>query len=199
MKKIWVFRHGPKETGPSKGGVIDLSVALSAEGKELIKQKASDFLKKNGKPRMISTSFMVRAYQSAMIFAEICKIDPPIIMKGLAYTYQKWHEVVCLLKNPTSYDLYEANPQLAQSDAKRFLADIQDIAKSLNDNDDEKVVCVSHGGLIETSVALAMQPSSNPRAHSSIDAFFPEDLKEGEAMIFIFDKKNQLIEIEKAD
>ena len=50
-KKVWVYRHGPKESGPSKN-VIALSMTLSKEGREVMSEIAAQFLADNGKPQM---------------------------------------------------------------------------------------------------------------------------------------------------
>ncbi len=195
MKKIWVFRHGPKKTGSSKGGAVGLSIPLSDEGVEVVSQIASDFIEENGKPKMLFTSPFVRAYQTAMILTEVCKIDPPKIVRKLAGEYQEWDKIVRSVekKNPTAFDFYEVHPEFVRGEAESFLGAIQGIAQDLNDN--ENAVCVSHGGLIEPVISLAMLKVLK-LDDRDLSIYFPDDLKEGEAIIFTFEGNNNLIAVE---
>ena len=193
MKKVIVFRHGPKATGSSKGGAVGLSVPLSKEGEEVVRQIASDFLKKSGKPRMILTSPSVRTYQTSMIFAEVCEVDPPEIIDEFAGRFQEWDKIACSMEDPTALDFYQANPQFVRNEANNLLEAIQEIAESLND--DENAICVGHGGLIEPTMSLATLTIKESNL-TDLTTYFPSDLKEGEAAVFVFDKNNKLIDVQ---
>lgn len=196
-KKIWVLRHShaQRKKGYLRSNKPGLSIGLSDKGRKTAKQLASYFLKKNNKPVKIFTSFFVRAYQTAMIFYKVFEINPPKIMAGLNYDYEAWSNV-SLPKNPTSIDLYKANPLLAKKDACVFLNEIQKIGKHLNDN--EKSICISQGGLIEVGMSLAICRRNGLRITDvNIINHIPKDFKENHGIVFFLDQKNQVRVIEE--
>jgi len=191
MKKIWVFRHGPKKSGSSKN-VVGLSMTLSEEGRELTSKIATQFLADNGKPQMIRTSLCVRTYETGMIFAEVCDADLPKIEANLTGRYQGWERMMNLVSGePTAKSFYLADPEFIKTEAETIFSVIKDTAKSISVN--ENAICVSHGGLIEPTIALATKKQNT----WDLAPTFPEDLKEGEAVIFVFDENNKFVAVEK--
>ncbi len=190
-KKVWVYRHGPKESGSSKN-VIGLSMTLSKEGREVMRKIAAQFLADNGKPQMIRTSLCVRTYETGMIFAEVCDTDLPRIEANLTGRYQEWGRLINLVsEEPTAKSFYLADPKFIETEAETVFSVIKDTAKSISVN--ENAICVSHGALIEPTVALATKEQNT----SDLTSTFPEDLEEGEAVIFVFDENNKFVAVEK--
>jgi len=191
MKKIWVFRHGPKESGPSKN-VIALSMTLSKKGREVMSKIAAQFLADNGKPKMIRTSSSVRTYETGMIFAEVCDVDLPKIETDLIGRYQEWERIINLVSGePTVKSFYLADPKFLEEEAETVFSVIKDTARNISVN--ENAICITHGGLIEPTVALATKKQDA----SDLTSTFPDDLEEGEAVIFVFDENNKFVSVEK--
>ncbi len=193
MKKIWVFRHGPKETGSGKN-VIATEVALkNPEGVEATKRLAEIFLR--GQTfKSIFTSPLVRAYQTGVIFALALGINYPKIAPGLAgLNLNKWEEIVPHLKGHTCVDFYEAVPNLLETDGDEVFKTITLAAKTLFPG--EQAICVGHGGLIESAMAAAVSSRGERNFEEILRSI--TDLKEGEAVIFFFDDDNNFIGYEE--
>lgn len=193
MKKIWIYRHGPKESGSSKN-VVGLSMTLSKEGREVTSKIATQFLADNGKPQMIRTSLSVRTYETGMIFAEVCNVDLPKIEANLTGAYQEWERVIGLVSGElTALNFYKADSSFVLREATSILETLRVLACELELG--ENAICFSHGGLIEPTVALAKARICG-KDTTNLTKTFPKDLKEGEAAVFVFDKNNKLIDVQ---
>ena len=194
---IWVFRHGPKETGPAKSGGFAPTVLLSRKGRRLIERLAKQKVFENQDFRLVLTSPLVRAHQTAVIFCEEWKRDfPEIDPRLFTPNPEKWEEVSakCSNSNPTCVDFFNANPDLVASEGNRLFKVIYDIVKHrLLDTED--AFCISHGGLIEPAVAAA-KVTLDKRIFADHLATF-KDLSEGSGVIFRFDENNDFVGLEE--
>lgn len=196
QKRVQVYRHPPKESGESKS-VVGLSMPLSKEGREMAKKLAEQFLTDNGEPQMIVTSACVRTYQAGMIFAEVCDVSLPSIEPGLLGRYQEWERLIGLVpEKPTVLDFYKVDPRFMRQEAESVLRVIRILANRLKLG--ENAVCFGHGGLIEPTIVLAQARICGKR-FTDLAETFPEDLYEGEAVVFVFDNDNNLVTVERQD
>lgn len=193
MKKIWVFRHGPKESGAGKNVIAPEMALKNPEGIELVKMVAEKWLV-GEKFRTIYTSPLVRAYQTGVIFSQTLGMDYPAIVPRLAgLDLTKWEKIMPVLKSYTCVAFYEAAPTLIRTDGGTVFKLITLAAKYIGP--DEQAICVSHGGLIEPAMATAIS-SLTGRDFGKILSFIT-DLKEGEAVIFFFDDENNFADIKE--
>ncbi len=194
MKKVWVFRHCPKTTGPSKGGPPILAVTLSPEGEEMARNIATQTLK-GQEFVLISTSPSVRTYQTGAIFSTVLGTGFPIINDGLGTPHSaEWEKVLLKMADPTSIDIFYSNPQLAVEEGHRLSMVIKKIAKHLPDG--LQSLCVGHGGLMEFTMATVK--ARIDRTISWRDQLTQiKDLKEGEGVIFQLDANNNFVGLEE--
>lgn len=192
MKKVWVFRHGPKESGAGKNVIAPEMALKNPDGIELTRRVVDTFLK-GQQFRAIFVSPLVRAYQTGVIFAQLLGMDFPKIESGLVGpNLPKWAAVISRLKSYTCADFYHLEPSFVQEEGERLFETIQLIAKSLEDGD--QGLCASHGGLIEPAMAAAMT-----RLGCDFKAILRsiKDLSEGDGFIFQFDENNNFVGLEE--
>ena len=157
MKNVWVFRHCPKKTGPSKSGPHAPAMSLSPEGEKMAEDIAVKTLK-GQKFVLISTSPLVRTYQTGVIFSTVLGANFPVINEGLNTPYSaEWEKIVLKLENLTSIDIFHSNPRFAIDEGCRFTMVIKKMAEHLPDG--LQNLCVTHGGL--TEFAMATHENSN--------------------------------------
>jgi len=194
QKRVYLYRHPPKESGESKN-VIGLSMPLSKKGQEVARNLAKQLLAENDKPQMIVTSPCVRTYQAGMIFAEVCDVSLPSIEPGLLGHYQEWERLISLApEKPTVLDFYKVDPGFMRREAESVLRVLQMLTHGLKLG--ESVVCFGHGGLIEPTIVLA-QARICGKSFADLAKTFPKDLKEGEAVVFVFDDDNNLVTVKR--
>lgn len=192
-KRVWVFRHGPKASGPAKDGIFASASLKEPEGREVIEKIVSTFLK-GQKFEGIYTSNLVRAYQTGVILAEILGMEFPHLVEGLGappHILKLWAGLIAGLKSYTCFDFFIADPVFVKSEGERVFNTIIWLATNATP-EGEQILCVSHGGLIEPAVATA---------HSLVSQSFEyeiyriADLKECEGIIFVFDDENKFLEV----
>ena len=193
MKKVWVFRHGPKESGAGKNVICPEMGLKNPEGYEMTKKIVETLLEEQ-KFNALFTSPFVRAYQTGVIFALELGMPLPSIIDGLAgkNLCQDWVDIILTLTGSSCADLYHAAPQLLQQEGEQVFETIQLIAESLED--DSQDLCVSHGGLIEPAMAAA---KTRFVSDFETELLSIQDLKEGDGVIFEFDENNNFIGLEE--
>lgn len=193
MKKIWVFRHGPKKTGSSKGGSPAPTMPLSPEGEKITENIAVQTLK-GQEFVLISTSPSVRAYQTGAIFSTALGAGFPVINEGLGTPYSaEWEKVILKMTCPTSIDIFHGNPRLAVNEGHRLSMVIKKIAEYLPDG--LQSLCVSHGGLIEFAMATVKARINGASWRDQLMQI--KDLEEGEGVIFQLDTNNNFVGLEE--
>jgi len=190
QKKIYVYRHGPKASGPAKTGGSNLAVALTPEGETMMMEAARGHIAANGCPIAVYCSPAVRTYQTGMFFAMMANRNFPVPEDCLLGRHEQW-ESFNVGKNPTAIDFYNDKPGFVKEEAMTILLFIKRVARGLLPG--ETAVCVSHGALIEPTVALALKEGN----HLPLESLMPEDLREGEAAVFVFDEENNVVEARK--
>ena len=193
-KRVFVYRHGPKASGPSKTGGANLGVPLTQEGEEMMLRAAKRHISQYFEPVAVYCSPAVRTYQTAMFFSQASGRNFPLVENCLIGRHEAW-DSFNVGSNPTAKDFYRDKPVFIKEEALLILLSIKRIIRGLIPGED--VVCVSHGGLIEPTVALA-NAEIQKRDSQDIEDLIPEDLKEGEAAVFVFDEENNLVEARKS-
>lgn len=192
MKQIWIFRHGPKATGPEKNGIYPAMPLKEPEGREAVMEIPDLFLKGQNFYG-IWTSKLVRAYQTGVILSETLAMEFPRLIEGLGgprYIIQKWDEIITTLKSYTCFDFFMADPVFVQSEGERVFNTITWLAKNATP-EDKQILCVSHGGLIEPGAAAGrslISESFEYEMHRIVD------LQECEGIIFIFSNENKFVD-----
>ena len=77
--KLYVMRHGPAEDVAQSGRDIDR--ALTAQGRSRVQAVAEELVKRAEAPRLIVSSPLVRALQTAEIVASICLPELPVTVR----------------------------------------------------------------------------------------------------------------------
>ena len=195
QKRVFIYRHGPKASRSAKTGGANLGVPLSLEGEEMMMTAAGKHISQYAEPVAIYCSPTVRTYQTAMFFAQASRRNFPMIEDCLIGRHEVWDSFNVGLKNPTAKDFYHAKPNFIREEATSIFLLVKRIVRGLAPGED--VVCVSHGALIEPTVAIG-KAEIQKRDSLDIEDLIPEDLKEGEAAIFVFDEENNLVEARKS-
>lgn len=73
---MYIMRHGPAEDESPSGH--DFDRALTASGRERVARVAGELLKKGKAPRVILSSPLVRALQTAELVSYFCKPEEPV-------------------------------------------------------------------------------------------------------------------------
>ena len=194
QKRVFIYRHGPKASGPAKTGGANLGVPLTQEGEKMMMRAAERHIFQHFEPVVVCCSPAVRTYQSAMFFAQISGRNFPVVEDCLIGRHEAW-DSFNVGSNPTAKDFYRDKPNFIREEAMSIFLLVKRIARGLVLG--ENVVCVAHGGLIEPAVALGNAEIQKRGSHD-LENLIPEDLKEGEAVVFVFDKDNNLIEAQKS-
>lgn len=190
-KKVWIFRHGKKESGAQKNVIAPEMALKNPEGIEQTRRIAEGL--KGQIFETIFTSPLVRAYQTGVIFALVLGMDFPKIAAGLAgVDALRWDPIIPLLKGDTCLDIYEVAPNLMEEDGGEVFKTITSIAKTLGPG--EHTLAISHGGFIEPALATALL--GGRYSFKEVLGQIP-DLKEGEAIIFLFDDENHFVGYEE--
>lgn len=194
QKRVFIYRHGPKASGPAKTGGANLGVPLSLGGEKMMMTAATKHISQYFEPVAIYCSPTVRTYQTAMFFAQAANRNFPLVEDCLIGRHEVWDSFNVESPNPTAKDFYHDRPNFIREEATSILLFIKRVVRGLSSGED--VVCVSHGALIEPTVALGNAEIQKKDSRDSLDIedFIPEDLKEGEAVVFVFDEENNLIE-----
>jgi len=192
QKRVFIYRHGPKASGSAKTGGANLGVPLSSGGEEMMIKVVKRHFSQHFEFELVAVycSPAVRAYQSAMFFAQMADRNFPAVEDCLIGRHEAW-DSFNVGPNPTAKDFYCDKPNFIREEALSIFLFVKRIVRGLAPGED--VVCVSHGGLIEPTVALG-NAEIQKRDSQDIEDLIPEDLKEGEAVVFIFDEENNLVE-----
>lgn len=193
MKKVWVFRHGPKESGAGKNVIVAEMALKNPEEIELTRRIAETVLKEQTF-KVVFTSPLVRAYQTGVIFTLKLGMDYPRISPGLAgLDLKKWEEIMPQLKGYTCVDFYEVAPELLKRDGSEVFKSIILAAEAIAP--DEQALCISHGGLIEPAMATAISSQGVQNFEAALRSI--RDLQEGEAVVFLFDDEDNFVGLEE--
>lgn len=193
MKKVWVFRHGTRENGAS---VISPEVSLkSPAGVELTKRVAELFLKNQTFEKIFVSPF-VRTYQTGMIFALCLEMSFPTVEPGLGPdNFKDWERLAKKVKGDSYLDFFDTDQKLMQHDAVRVFETIHRITRLLPP--EKQTLCVGHGGFIEPALAVALWLPSRKKPTFREVLSQIVALKQGEAIIFIFDGDNHFVGYEE--
>lgn len=148
MKEIWVLRHSLAQERDEASFGPELS--LSPAGVELARKVASAMKSAEVKFSDIQSSPYVRAFQTAMICSLIMKVPFPAVNYGLYSRDRAWS----IMQGMTAIEMNEKEPELMRETGIKLYRELYIIAEKLEDGDD-RVLCVSHGGLIEAAAAYA--------------------------------------------
>ena len=77
--KVYVMRHGPAEDVAPSGR--DFDRALTAAGRDRVRRVADELLKRQETPKLIFTSPLVRALQTAEIVAALSPPEQPVSVR----------------------------------------------------------------------------------------------------------------------
>ena len=196
QKRVFIYRHGPKASGPAKTGGANIGVPLTQEGEEMMKTAAEKHISQHSKPVAVYCSPTVRTYQTAMFFAQVSGRNFPVVEDCLIGRHEAWDSFSVKEPNPTAKDFYRNKPIFIREEATSIFLLIKRIVRGLAPGED--VVCVGHGALLEPTMALGRAEMLRGRVSQDIEDLIPEDLKEGEAVIFVFDGENNLVEARKS-
>lgn len=188
QKRVFIYRHGPKASGPAKTGGANLCVPLSQEGEEMIMRVTAKHISQYSKAVAVYCSPTVRTYQTGMFFAQASGRNFPIVEDCLIGRHEAWDSFDLGLSNPTAKDFYHNKPIFIKEEATSIFLFIKRIVRGLALG--ENVVCVSHGALIEPTLALGRAELRGDNPQDDIEYLIPEDLEEGGAAIFSFDEEN---------
>ncbi len=193
QKRVYVYRHGPKASGPSKTGGANLAVPLSPAGEEMMMKAAKDHDNLHGSPVAVHVSPAVRTYQTGMFFAQISSRNFPQVKDCLIGRHEVWDSFVVKSSNPTARDFYKDKPRFIRQEALSIYLLLKRIVRGLRPG--EHSVCVSHGALIEPTIATALMEMSGQSSFTA--AMIPDDLQEGEFVVFVFETNNDFISVER--
>jgi phosphohistidine phosphatase len=77
--KLYIMRHGPADDSAASGR--DFDRALTKSGRERVQKVVAELVSRDEKPRLIVTSPLLRAKQTAEIVAELCSPDEPLVVR----------------------------------------------------------------------------------------------------------------------
>lgn len=192
-KRVFFYRHGPKEKGPKTGGG-NLAIPLTQEGAEKMMSVAKSHVQRYGRPDAIWCSPALRAYQTAMLFAvqDNDMFLYPVPYYTLIGQHDEWETFSPTCK--TALEFYRDKPDLMMTDATAMWGLIMQCFVGAVSGE-ASIVVVGHGGLIETVAAVATCEASN--LSLDIEAQIPaESLKEGEAIMFVFSEAGKFLRYE---
>lgn len=193
-KAVFLYRHGPKASGSSKAAArADLSDPLSEKGERMMIAKAEWHVDSYGKPVAVYCSPAIRTYQTAMFFSQAAGRNFPIPDDSLLGRHEKWNSFK-VGPNPTAVDFYLDKPALIKEEATAIFLLLKRIARGLSCG--ENAVCVGHGGLIEPTMAMAVNEINPQLEMEDLEHMIPADIEEGGAILFAFDEDNSLIQVQ---
>ena len=193
MKRMWLFRHPPKEDCSSASSQAVEAGLENPEGWIVAKKMVERFLEYERIDR-IYTSPLVRAYQTGVILAQALRLQlfEVEIIQGLFTPHaDDWADITSRAVDDSCAALYQAHPAFVMSEGRRMLETIIGLVGEMFDG--RQAVCISHGNLVESTVAAAKSWGDSTTFKTNLLAI--RDLEEGEGFLIEFDAHNMIVEI----